>query len=371
MEKCDILIVGAGIVGLAVAEYLASAHKDYSIIVIEKHESFGRVTSSRNSEVIHAGIYYPTNSLKARLCLEGRRLLYEYLNRYNLPYRKTGKLIVAVDRTEEGRIEELFDNAKANGVDDVSLLNRKQIASLEPAVRAGAALFSPSTGIFDTHTFMKLLETNAAQAGVLFGYNCMVEAVNKSGLGYEITIKDADGELVQLASSIVINCAGLFAPLIARSAGIDCKKAGYVQHYLKGEYFTVPEIKRDFFKTLIYPPPGTASLGIHTVLDLQGRLKLGPNAFYVDEINYDVDIDHKNDFVHAVKRYLPFMEQYRLTPDMAGIRPKLQAPHDDFKDFVIKEESAKDLPGLINLIGIESPGLTASLAIARYVMKLI
>ncbi len=371
MEKCDILIVGAGVIGLALAEYLAATRTNCSIIVIEKHDSFGRETSSRNSEVIHVGIYYPKGSLKATFCVEGCRLLYEVLTKYNLPHQKTGKLIVATDKAEEDIIEKLFLNAKANGVADVSLIGQKQITSLEPAVRAVGALYSPSTGIFDTHAFMKLLELNASSEGVIFAYNCHVFAIKKIVKGYEISIKDADGEIVRLASAVVINCGGLSSAAVAQSAGINCEKSGYSLYYSKGEYFTIQGIKSNFLKQLIYPPPGTASLGIHTVLDLQGRLKLGPNAFYVDEINYDVDINHKKDFFNAVKKYLPFIKEKYLIPDMAGIRPKLQAPGVNFKDFVINEETAQGLPGFINLIGIESPGLTSCLAIAHYVARLL
>lgn len=371
MEKCDILIVGAGVVGLAIAEYLASTRKDSSIIVIEKHDSFGRVTSSRNSEVIHAGIYYPKDSLKAAFCVEGRRLLYEVLTKYNLPHSKIGKLIIAADKKEEEIIEKLFHNAKANGVADVSLVGQKQIALFEPEVKGIRALYSPSTGIFDTHAFMKQLEANANHAGVIFAYNCQLTGITKKSSEYEISIKDADDEIVKLSAAVVINCAGLSSAFVAQLAGMDCEKYGYILHYSKGEYFTVQGIKSGFLKKLIYPPPGTESLGIHTVIDLQGRLKLGPNAFYVDEINYDVDVKHRPVFFNSVKKYLPFIEEDSLTPDMAGIRPKLQAPGVSFKDFVINEESAQGLPGFINLIGIESPGLTSCLAIARYVAKLV
>jgi L-2-hydroxyglutarate oxidase LhgO len=371
MEKCDILIIGAGVVGLAVAQYLSQNSKTSSIIVVEKHESFGRETSSRNSEVIHAGISYPQHTLKATLCVAGRNLLYPFLEKNNLPYRKIGKLIVAEGKEEEEKLEDLLINAKQNGVDDVCFIEKKQIELWEPAIRATLALSSPSTGIFDTHAFMKYLEADAVKDGVIFAYNCYLLAIEKNNSGFRILIKDADGIEVEVQSDIIINCAGLYAADIARLAGIDCEKAGYTQYFSKGEYFKVNGLADCRINRLIYPLPQKDSLGIHTVLDLQGQFKLGPNAFYVNEIDYQVDLSHRGDFFHSVKKYLPFIEEEMLSADMSGIRPKLQAPGENFADFVIAEESSKNLRGLINLIGIESPGLTSSLAIARYVAEIL
>jgi L-2-hydroxyglutarate oxidase LhgO len=371
MEKCDILIAGAGVVGLAIAEYLSRQNKNSSIIVIEKHESFGRETSSRNSEVIHAGIYYPTESLKAGLCVEGRELLYNELENHGLPFAKLGKLIVATDRQEEELLEKLLLNAKANGVRDVRMMDKAQVAALEPELASVGALYSPSTGIFDTHVFMKHLEYTAQNRGVLFAYNCEVVSLSRSQTGYEVGVRDVDGSDLTIDSAVVINCAGLCAHLLAQKAGINCKEAGYVIHYSKGEYFRVNGLPSWCVKHLVYPPPGTVSLGIHTVLDLQGQMKLGPNAFYVDGVDYTVDARHQHEFLTAGTKYLPRLADAALTPDMAGVRPKLQAPESDFADFEINEESGRGFPGFINLVGIESPGLTSSMAIARYAAELI
>ncbi len=371
MEKCDILIVGAGVVGLSIAAHLSARYKTSSIIVVEKHDSFGRETSSRNSEVIHAGIYYPPGSLKARLCVEGRELLYRELEKYGLPFSKLGKLIVATEPSEERLLEELMATAKENGAADVSLLGQSRLRELEPLVNATMALHSPSTGIFDTHVFMKHLETRAQEQGVLFAYNCEVMGIGRQGPGFEVTVLDVDGSEVKIGCGVVINCAGLYAHEIAGYAGIDCAAAGYVVYYAKGEYFRINGPAVGAVTHLVYPPPGAASLGIHTVLDLQGQMKLGPNAFYVDRIDYSVDESHKDEFLAAGKKYLPVLAQGTLTPDMSGIRPKLQAPGAGFADFHINEESGRGLPGLINLIGIESPGLTSSLAIARYTAELL
>jgi L-2-hydroxyglutarate oxidase LhgO len=371
MEKCDILIVGAGVVGLAIADCLSTQFNTSSIIVVEIHDGFGRETSSRNSEVIHAGIYYQPGSLKARLCVEGRKLLYTELEAHGLPFRRLGKLIVATEPDEEELLEGLLVTAEKNGVTDITFLGRARLRELEPRVHATMALYSPSTGIFDTHAFMKHLETRAQNNGTLFAYNCQVVGINRNTSGFEVAVADVDGSEVIIGCSVVINCAGLHAHEIAAYAGVDCTAAGYTVYYAKGEYFRVNGPAAGAVSHLVYPPPGAASLGIHTVLDLQGQMKLGPNAFYVDTIDYTVDESHKVEFLAAGKKYLPVLDQGTLTPDMSGIRPKLQAPGDGFADFKIIEESARGLPGLINLIGIESPGLTSSLAIARYTAELL
>ncbi|MEK9149619.1 MAG: FAD-dependent oxidoreductase, partial [Candidatus Desantisbacteria bacterium] len=242
---------------------------------------------------------------------------------------------------------------------------------MEPHINVSSALWSPSTGIIDTHSLMKYLETLAKSKGVDFAYGCEVESIEKKPDGYEVGIRDADGEKFSFLSRIVINSAGLWADKVAALAGIDIDTAGYRIHYCKGEYFNLGKDKHKLIHHLIYPPPTTIGLGIHTVLDLQGRVKLGPNAFYVEKIDYQVEEAHKKDFLESVKPIFPFVEEADITPDMAGIRPKLQAPEDPVRDFVISHETALGLPGLINLIGLESPGLTASLAIARYVKKMI
>ncbi len=369
MEKADIVIIGAGVAGLAVASEVGQSNKE--IVVIEQHPGFGRETSSHNSEVIHSGIYYPEGSLKAKLCIEGKKLLYQLCREENIPHKQLGKLIVAVNTAEVEQLEELAKRGKNNGVDDLSLLTEKEIKRIEPHIRAICAIKSPSTGIIDTHQLMKYLEFSAKDKGVIFAYNCKVVGIEKRTGGYKVVIRDADGQSLTLSARVLINCAGLHSDKIARMAGIDIEEAGYKLHFSKGEYFRVKGDKSKFISQLIYPAPEDEGLGIHTVIDLQGQLKLGPNVFYTAKINYDVDPFHKKEFYQSARTFLPFIEPDELSPDMAGIRPKLQAPGGSWRDFVIADEGKKGFPGLINLIGIESPGLTASLAIAKYVVSMI
>lgn len=369
MEEVKTTIIGAGVVGLAIAAEIADTGNE--ILVIERHEHFGQETSSRNSEVIHAGIYYPKDSLKAKLCIEGNQLLYQLCRNYQIPHQKIGKLIVALADEEVKGLEVLLDNGRQSGVDDLRMLSAEEVKQIEPHINVKAAIWSPSTGIIDTHSLMKHFETSAKAKGVDFAYGCEVESMEKKPSGYEVGIRDADGEKFSFLSRIVINSAGLCADKVAALAGIDIDAIGYRIHYCKGEYFSLSGGKHKFIHHLIYPPPRSISLGIHIVLDLQGRVKLGPNAFYVNEIDYQVEEAHKRDFLESIVPVLPFVEEADITPDMSGIRPKLQAPGGKVRDFVISREEALGLPGLINLVGIESPGLTASPAIARYVKTMV
>lgn len=369
MEKTDIAIIGAGLLGLAAAS--EAGQRDEEIVVIEARQDFGQETSSHNSEIIHSGLYYTAHSLKARLCLEGKRLLYQLCEEQDITCKKLGKLIVATNRAEAKRLEELIERGKNNGVRDLTLLTAKEIKSIEPHIQAISAIHSPSTGIIDTHQLMKHLESSAKSKGVVFAYNCKVIAIEKEAAGYKLNIRDADGQSLTLFTRILINCAGLHSDKIACMAGIDTEASGYKLYYSKGEYFRLKGNKAGFTSRLIYPEPADESLGIHTVKDLQGQLKLGPNAFYVKGINYDVDPSHNKEFYQSVKKFLPFIELDDLSPDTAGIRPKLSRPGEPLRDFVIADEEKRGFPGLINLIGIDSPGLTASLAIAKYVVSMI
>lgn len=369
MEKPDIIIIGAGIIGLSIATALSIRNRN--IIVIEKEMSFGQGSSSRNSEIIHSGIYYKKDSLKATLCVEGRELLYQFCREHDIPHRQSGKLIVATDDKEALELEKLIDNGKRNGVEELSLLSCEEIKKIEPAVNALAAIYSPLTGIVDTHQLMKRLQNIAEDRGVIFAYGCEVIGIDKEKELYRVSIADIDGEDLTLSTRILINSAGLYSEKIAKMAGIDTTGNHYKLHYSKGEYFRVSNRRPGILNYLIYPTPEEASLGIHTVMDIGGGLKLGPNAYYTDKIDYDVDPSHKEIFYESAKRFLPFLELDDLSPDMAGIRAKLQAPGDSERDFVISHERKKGFPGLINLIGIESPGLTASLAIAKYVESMV
>lgn len=365
MEKVHITIVGAGVIGLAIAAELSQKYQD--VVLLEKETAFGQGTSSRNSEVIHAGIYYPKNSLKAKLCVEGNKLLYAFCKKYNIPHKRLGKLIVAVEEGEIDSLQKLEKQAKANGVNDLQWLNSQQVKELEPNIKSVAALLSPSTGIIDTHSLMKMLEKLAKDNGAMASYGSEVVGITKQTGGYLIKVK----ENVEILSKVVINSAGLNSDQIAAMAGIDIKKAGYQLHFCKGEYFSYS--KPSFLKHLVYPVPAKdlTGLGIHTIIDLAGNLKFGPSAEYIDRIDYQVDHRHRQMFYEDISNLFSQVKLEDLAPDQAGVRPKLQGPGEVFRDFIISEETKRALPGLINLIGIESPGLTASLAIAKLVSSLI
>ena len=369
MEKVDTVIIGAGAVGLAVAREIGSPGR--STIVVERNPGFGWETSSHNSEVKHAGIYFSQEFLKTRLCLEGKQLLYEFCARHNVPHKRVGKLIVAAVDAEIPYLEQLASRGTSNGVEGLALLEGREACRMEPNIRVSAALHSPSTGIMDTHQLMKCLEAQARDRGVIFAYNCALAGFSREKDGFELDIRDADGSRLALSARFVVNAAGLGSEQVARMAGIDTVAAGYELHCCKGEYFRVRPARTGMVSRLVYPTPTEFSLGIHTVVGLDGHLKLGPNAFYVDRIDYDVDASHAPDFYESARRFLPFLGPGDLSPDMAGIRPKLQKEGGPPHDFVIAHEAGRGLPGLINLIGIESPGLTACLAIARHVAGIV
>lgn len=368
MDRVDIAIIGAGIVGLAIAKELSEKFKDRDIVLLDKNHSYGQESSSRNSEVIHAGIYYTPGSLKAKLCLEGKKQLYEICERQQIKYKKLGKLIVATNDAEIRQINELLERGRMNGVEGLEIINAKRIKQLEPNAKALAALYSPSTGIVDTHNVMRYFIKTAKANGVMLSFDSEVTACKKVDDAYLIEINNGEYTFV---SKNVINSAGLSAHKIAEMVGIDPVKSGYKINYLKGEYFSCS--KKDLVNGLVYPVPQKENtfLGIHTVTDLAGGLKFGPSAFYVNEIDYNVDNNNKNAFIKSIKRYLPEVKIEDLSPDQAGIRPKLPVVHGIEPDFVINEETDKGFPGFINLIGIESPGLTASPAIAKCVTELI
>jgi L-2-hydroxyglutarate oxidase LhgO len=369
MEQVGIAIVGAGVVGLAVAERLS--RRTESLVVLERHESFGRETSSRNSEVIHAGLYYDASLLKTRLCVRGNPKLYELCVRQGIPHRKTGKVIVATSEAEVVKLEGIRGQALANGVEGVSLLSDREVAALEPSVSAIAGLSSPASGIMDSHALMAYLEQEARNRGAVLAYGCRVEGVERCAGGYRLAVRDADGAPLELQAEVLINSAGLDSDRLAASAGIDIDAAGYRIHPCKGEYFSLSSRYWGLFHRLVYPVPSPIHLGAHVVLGLDGRTKVGPNAFYVSEIEYSVDSGHQEAFHAEARKFLPGLRLEDLAPDMAGIRPKLYGAGQEFRDFVIREEGGRGLPGLVNLVGIESPGLTSCLAIAEEVENLL
>ncbi len=364
----NLAIIGAGVVGLAIAAELSRQQE--GILVIEKNRTFGLETSSRNSEVIHSGIYYPEDSLKARLCVEGNRLLYEFCQKYSVDHRRLGKIVVATDENEVGKLEELYRQGLSNGVSDLQLLSRKEVKELEPNVEATSGMFSPSTGIVDAHSLMRLMYGLAREQGTDFAFDTEVVGIEKTGDRYRIEIRDREGTTT-FTTGILINSAGLYSDAIARLAGIDIDQAGYRLHYCKGDYFSLNSADGAPVSRLVYPLPEQAGKGIHVTLNLDGAVRLGPSAYYVDEPDYKVDETRRETFYQSVKRFLPRLRLEDIEPDFAGIRPKLQGPEEDFRDFVIAHEEVRRLPGLVNLIGIESPGLTAAPAIARYVAEIV
>lgn len=372
MDKIDIVIIGAGVVGLAIAQRLSADRR--SLYVIERHDSFGRETSSRNSEVIHAGIYYPAGSLKARLCVEGNASLYEICLKFKINFKKTGKLIVATNQEEENILDGLLKKGKKNGVRGLEIISKKQVNDIEPNICATAALWSHSTGIIDSHSLMQYFADCIKENGGVLAYNSQLTAISKRPDGYELTVKDSRGEEFKFCAKLVINSAGLTCDEVARMAGKGLN-GGYSLHYCKGQYFRVNDpAKSKLINRLVYPVPEEylSGLGIHATIDLAGGLRLGPDSRYIsrDEVDYSVDVSQRKNFFESVAVFLPFLKEDDLIADTAGIRPKLQGPGEGFRDFIIKEESGLGLPGFINLIGIESPGLTCSPAIARAVEEL-
>jgi L-2-hydroxyglutarate oxidase LhgO len=369
VEQVGIAIVGAGVVGLAVAERLS--RRTESLVVLERHESFGRETSSRNSEVIHAGLYYDASLFKTRLCVRGNAMLYELCVRHLIPHRRTGKIIVATSEAEVAKLERIRGQALANGAEGISMLSDREVAALEPEVSSIAGLLSPASGIVDSHALMAYLEQEARARGAVLAYGCRVEGVERAAGGYRLAVRDADGAPLELQAEALVNSAGLDADRLAAAAGIDIAAAGYRIHPCKGEYFSLSGRWRGAFRRLVYPVPSPIHLGAHVVLGLDGRTRVGPNAFYVGEIEYSVDSGHRGAFHVEARKFLPGLQLEDLAPDMAGIRPKLYGGGEPFRDFVIREESGRGLPGLVNLVGIESPGLTSCLAIAEEVEGLL
>ena len=365
-ETVDAVVVGGGVVGLASAWRLAE--KALRVVVVERHTGPGRETTSRNSEVIHAGLYYPTASLKAKLSVRGNTLLYEFCERHNVPHRRCGKLVVACENNELSSLEALHEQAINNGVSQAKLITASEIRRLEPEIRATAAIHSKSTGIIDSHALVKAIEARAVRANATLLYRCALRDVEVTDHGYCLDLEHPGGN-ERLTAPLVVNCAGLAADQVAKMAN-----AGHYQlHWCKGDYFRVTGSSQ--VARLVYPIPSTTltGLGIHVTLDLAGRMRLGPDAEFIsrDRTLFDVPHNKAQLFHQAAQRYLPNLRLDQLVPDTYGIRPKLSGPMDPWRDFVITEETAAGRPGWINLVGIESPGLTAALAIADYVVTLL
>lgn len=367
----EITIIGAGVIGLAIGEKLSSVQQN--VFLVEKHLSFGQETSSRNSEVIHAGIYYTRNSLKARLCVEGKQRLYDYCAKYDVPFKKCGKLIVATNENEINIIEGIRQKALSNDVKDLEFLEAEQIRELEPSIFALKALYSPSTGIVDSHALMKQYETNTINNGGQIVYGSEVTGISRIKNGYEITLMDSDKQTYKFTSGKVINSAGLTSDKISEMVGIYDESLRIM--FCKGEYFRIRPPKNKLISRLVYPVPheNMEGIGVHVTIDMAGGVKLGPDVKYLESNVYDYKVTEskRGAFFLSAKKFLPFLEYDDLVPEMAGIRPKIQKPGEPLKDFYIKEETERGFPGFINLIGMESPGLTSSLAIAEYVSCLL
>jgi len=364
MEEIDCAVVGAGVVGLAVARALALQGRE--VIVLEAEGAIGTGTSSRNSEVIHAGIYYPQGSLRALLCVEGRHALYAYAGERRLPHRRCGKLIVATSAAQVFDLESIIARARANGVDDMAMLTRAEARSLEPALECLAAVHSPSTGIVDSHALMLSFQGDLEQAG---GVVALKSAISRAQCSTDAIVLHAeDGTVLRCAS--VVNAAGLAAPFLARRFEGLPHAAVPDPYFAKGNYFTLAG--RAPFSRLIYPVPEAAGLGVHLTLDMGGQAKFGPDVQWVESPDdLVVDPQRGDGFYAEVRRYWPGLPDGALIPGYAGIRPKISGPGEAARDFVIDGPSAHGVPGLVNLFGIESPGLTSSLAIGRHVAQLL
>jgi len=367
-HKADVTIIGAGVIGLAIASEVAKGCKE--VYILEKNETFGQEQSSRNSEVIHAGIYYERDSLKTKMCLEGNSLLYELCQKNGIAYKKCGKIIVATNDVEAEELEKLYERGEDNGV-PLRMLSRREMRQLEPNMRGVAAFLSPTTGIVDSYALMRYFLGKARDNGAEIAYKTKVISIVKTSDGYKVGVKDLSG-VFSFTTKVLINCAGLYSNRVAEMAGIGVDEANYKLHWCKGEYYSVSGGKSKLINRLIYPVPMAISVGMHVCLDVDWRLRLGPLFYYVDEISYEIDDSRKTDFLRSsMMEALPFIKPSDLEPESSGIMAMLQAKGEGFRDFVIRHEYERGLPGFINLVGIETPGLTASPAIARYASQLV
>lgn len=365
MERVDCIVIGAGVVGLAVARRLALEGRE--VVVLEAEDAIGMHTSSRNSEVIHAGIYYAPGSLKARLCVPGRLALYRYCEEHGVAHRRCGKLIVAAHEGHRPALEKLHAQANANGVGDLQWLTAAQALAMEPQLACVAALFSPSTGIIDSHGLMLAYQGDAEARGAAIALRSPVQGGRITGDGIELEVGGAQPMRIQ--ARVVVNSAGLHAQRVASSLhGLPADRVP-PSYYCKGNYYSLAG--RAPFSRLIYPVPEAAGLGVHLTLDLAGQARFGPDVEWVEAIDYRVDPRRSDAFYREIRRYWPRLADRALQPAYSGIRPKIQAPGEPARDFLIEGPGDHGVAGLVNLFGIESPGLTASLAIADHVHDLM
>ncbi|MDA1118687.1 MAG: NAD(P)/FAD-dependent oxidoreductase [Proteobacteria bacterium] len=363
MDRVDAVVIGAGLLGLAVARALALAGRE--VVILEAEDAIGTHTSSRNSEVIHAGIYYPAGSLKARACVIGKERLYAYCQERGVPHRRCGKLIVATDAAQAGELEAIRRKAEANGVSDVAPIGMDEVRAMEPELACVAALHSPSTGIIDSHALMLAYLGDAEAAGAMLALKSPLQTGVVRAGGIELQVAGAE----PLLAGAVVNCAGLTAPSVARRiAGYPARFAP-PEYYAKGNYFSLAA--RAPFSRLVYPVPEPGGLGVHVTLDLGGRARFGPDVEWVDRIDYRVDPRRAESFYGAIRRYWPGLPDGALEPGYCGIRPKTTGPKEPPADFIVQGPRAHGVRGLVQMFGIESPGLTASLALADHTAALL
>tara|TARA_Y100000590_G_C15746119_1_gene1022099 strand:- start:1298 stop:2401 length:1104 start_codon:yes stop_codon:yes gene_type:complete len=356
----DVIIIGAGIIGLAIAHKLSTVYNN--VLLIEKENSFGHHISSRNSEVIHSGIYYNPTSLKAKLCYEGNKLLYDFAKQYKINHKNCGKIIIASKQHDLIKLDSIMKNGLKNGLKNMKILNANEVKKKEPLIKSIGGLWVPSSGIIDSHGVMQTLEYLAKSNDAKIVYNTEVIDISYEKKSFHVSFKN---ENYKANSKILINSAGLWCDKISNMVGVK----DYKIHYCKGEYYKT-SLYRNKIQTLIYPTPTKISLGCHIVLRLDGSIGFGPSAYYVDGINYKMDNTYKKDFLKIIQTYLD-INSIDISEDFSGIRPKIQKKGEVIKDFIIKNEVEKGYKNFINLIGIESPGLTSSLSIAKYVKKII
>jgi L-2-hydroxyglutarate oxidase LhgO len=367
--QADIVVIGAGVVGLATAAALARAGR--SVLIVERNSGIARETSSRNSDVIHSGIYYPEDSLKAKFCVAGRDALYARCAERGIAHRRLGKLIVATRSAEIATLERLLKRGTANGAPGLEIIEGSDIGRLEPEVRGEAALVSPLSGIIDAEALCLSFLAEAESYGALLALHTDILEVESCAGGYRVHARGSDGEMYAIQCAALVNAGGLGSDALAERAGFDLDACGYRLRYCKGSYFMLAAGAQLEISRLVYPVPAEGGLGIHVTLNLAGRIRFGPDAQYVDAVDYQVDIAKRPVFAEAVRRYLPKLKDDWLEPDSVGVRPRLSRAGEGFRDFVIREESEAGFPGFVNLIGIESPGLTAAPAIADHVVALL
>jgi L-2-hydroxyglutarate oxidase LhgO len=362
-NEVEAVVIGAGVIGLAAARALALA--GHEVIVLERAYTIGFETSSRNSEVIHGGLYYPEGSLKAVTCVAGRERLYAYCAEHGVPYARLGKLIVATEEAEIPGVQKIEVAARANGVTNLEWLTASQAQRLEPELHCVAALLSPSTGIIDSHALMLAYQGEAEAAGAFVAFRSPVLGGRVRADGFELDVGGDDP--VTIRCHILVNAAGLHAPALARALDGVPLETIPPSYFCRGVYFTLHG--KTPFRRLIYPVPVPGGLGVHITLDLAGQARFGPDVEWIPDVDYAVDPRRGDAFYAAVRRYWPGLRDGALQPGYAGIRPKISGPNEAAADFVVQGPEAHGVPGLVNLYGIESPGLTASLPLADEVLR--